>query len=386
MLPAAGPRRLADVMETATATGAGDRAADTGAAALLLTCDDDLLDDVLRLAAAAGVPLDVAHDPTTALRAWSTAPVVLVGADQAGVLGGYQPARRDEVHVLGHGPVADPLYRAALSLGARDVVELPAADAWLVELLSDAAERAGPGAVTIGVVPGCGGAGATTFAAALAGTAAEQAPTVLCDLDPWGPGLDRVLGMDELDGARWDALAGATGRLGSRSLLDALPTRAGLSVLTWSAAGMVVPPDSTVREVLAAAQRGSDVVILDLPRSFEQLATDVVSRCDQVVVVAQGTVPSVASAGRVASRLRALHHRTGVVVRGTHGAIPAVAVADALSMPLLAEFPSRRRVAEQVDLGVGPVRSRRSPLARAARAVLHQLVDSGAVRPVGRLL
>lgn len=374
-------------MDTATAPGAGNGAGATGTGALLLTRDDALLDDVLRLAAAAGVPLDVAHDPATALRSWSAAPVVLVGADQAGVLGGYQPPRRDEVHVLGRGPVADPLYRAALSLGARDVVELPAADAWLVELLTDAVEGAGSGGWTVGVVPGCGGAGATTFAAALAATAAEQAPTLLCDLDPWGPGLDRVLGMDEIDGARWDVLAGATGRLGSRSLREALPTRAGLSVLTWSAAGVAMPADSTVREVLAAAQRGSDVVVLDLPRSFEQVAIDVVSRCDQVVVLAQGTVPSVASAGKVASRLQALHHRIGVVVRGAPGALPASEVANALSLPLLAEYPTRRRVAEHVDLGVGPVRSRRSPLARAARAVLHQATDAtGAGRSPGGLL
>jgi hypothetical protein len=91
-------------------------------------------------------------------------------------------------------------------------------------------------------------------------------------------------------------------------------------------------------------------------------------------------VPAVAAAGKVAGRLRALHHQTALVVRATPGALPAAGVADALSLPLLAEYPSRRRVTEQVDLGVGPVRSHRSPLARAARGVLHSASHS-----VGRL-
>lgn len=349
-------------------------------AALLLTCDDALLDDALRLAAAAGAPLDVAHDPTSALRAWSTAPVVLVGADQASSLARHRPPRRDDVHVLGHGPVPDPLFRAALTMGARDVVELPAADAWVVELLTDAVEGAGPGAWTVGMVPGSGGAGASTFAAALALTAAEQATTLLCDLDPWGPGLDRVLGFDEVAGIRWDSLAAANGRLGSRSLRAALPERAGLAVLSWSASMVVEPGEETVREVLAAAQRGSDVVVLDLPRSLDGAAAEAAGRCDQLLLVAGGSVPAVASAGRVSGRLRDLHDEIGLVVRGSPGALTAGGVAEALSLPLVAEYPSRRRVGEQVDLGVGPVRSRRSPLARAARAVLAQ-----AGRPAGRL-
>ena len=44
--------------------------------ALLITRDDLLLEDLLRLAAAAGTTLDVAHDTTAALRGWGAASVV----------------------------------------------------------------------------------------------------------------------------------------------------------------------------------------------------------------------------------------------------------------------------------------------------------------------
>ena len=155
---------------------------------MLITRDEQLLEDLLRLAAAAGTTLDVAHDTTSALRAWSSASVVLVGADQAEVLAAQRPPRRDQVHVVGNGPARDGLFRSALASGAVDVVELPAAEAWLVELLTDAADGAVHRARTVGVVAGSGGAGATTFACALALTAARTEPAVLLDLDPLGAG------------------------------------------------------------------------------------------------------------------------------------------------------------------------------------------------------
>ena len=50
-------------------------------APLLITRDQALLDELLRLAAAAGVSPDVAADGGSALRGWVGAPLVLVGAD-----------------------------------------------------------------------------------------------------------------------------------------------------------------------------------------------------------------------------------------------------------------------------------------------------------------
>ncbi len=49
---------------------------------LVVTTDPGLLDDVLRLAAAAGAELEVAPDAGGARLAWRAAPVVVVGADQ----------------------------------------------------------------------------------------------------------------------------------------------------------------------------------------------------------------------------------------------------------------------------------------------------------------
>jgi secretion/DNA translocation related CpaE-like protein len=347
---------------------------------LLITRDDLLLDDLLRLAAAAGAELDVARDTTSALRSWSTAPAVLVGADQADLVALQHPPRRTAVHVVSRGMAGDGLFRAALAVGAQDVVEVAASEAWVVELLTDVMDGASRPAWTVGVVPGAGGAGGTTFACALAVTAARREATVLIDLDPLGPGVDRVVGLDDPGGVRWDALLAASGRLGSRSLREALPHLGGLGVLGWGTGSGDPLEPASVREVLSAARRGHEVVVVDLPRVLDEVAVEVVARCDEVLVVSGATVPAVASAAKVAARVRELNDRLGAVVRRGSASLPADQVARALGLPLVAQLGRQRHLPEDIDLGLGPVRSSRSPLARAARSVLAR---PRLVRPSG---
>ena len=106
---------------------------------------------------------------------------------------------------------------------------------------------------------------------------------------------------------------------------------------------------------------------------------EVVTRCDRLLLVADASVAGVCSAGRMAAVLDPLHDRVGVVVRRRTSALPAAQVANALDLPLVAEVPHHRRLAEHVDLGLGPVHARRSALARAARSVLADPAERAAV-------
>ena len=92
-------------------------------APLVITRDQSLLDELLRLAAAAGATPDVAGDVPTALRAWARAPLVLVGEDLAPSLARAAPSRRDRVFVVLTAPVPDRVFQVALSLGAESVAE-----------------------------------------------------------------------------------------------------------------------------------------------------------------------------------------------------------------------------------------------------------------------
>ncbi len=335
-------------------------------APLFVTRDESLRDELLRLAAAAGITPDVAPDCAAALRGWSAAPLVLLGADLAEEMAHVSPARRPGVHVVVWGAVPDELFRTALAVGAEDVTELPRSDTWLIETLTDLGDDGRSRGLVLGVVGGSGGAGATTFACALAQVAAGRGPAVVIDCDPLGPGVDRVLGVEALDGFRWDALCQTTGRLSGRALREALPRRGQLGVLSWysGSAGTLQP--FAVREALSAARRGHDAVVLDLPRSPQPVVDELVSRCDQVLMVVVPTVAGVASAARTCARLGSPPHLR-LLLRGQ--GLAARDVGRATGVTVVAEMREQRGLAEAIDLGLGPMRSRRGPLGRAALEV-----------------
>jgi hypothetical protein len=174
-----------------------------------------------------------------------------------------------------------------------------------------------------------------------------------------------VLALDDVPGARWDSLGSASGRLSGRSLREAVPRRDLLGVLAWPAAPCAVDPGA-VREALSAGRRGHDLVVVDLPRSGELVAETVV-RCGVVALVVVPSPTGVAAAARWVSALPD-PGRVRLVVRGHH-ADPR-RVAGLVGAPVLTTMADQRGLAESLELGLGPVRSRRGPLAVAARELL----------------
>lgn len=364
-------------------TAGGAAAVGTGEApdgpALLVTADPRLADEVGRLAAVAALRLEVAARTEEVLRRWAGAGVVLVGADLLETVADLRPPSRAEVYAVTTEPggvgAEHALYRHALALGAQGVVELPRAEAWLGDLLADLAEGRVHRARTVAVVAGSGGAGASVLAAGLAQVASREGTSTLVDLDPGGCGTDRLLGLDDREGLRWGGLVDVQGRLSARALRDALPGDGGLRVLTFdTAAGDGPPPAPAVREVVAAAQRGSDVVVLDVPRDVGRTGvTEAIRLADLVVVCSRAAVLPVVATARLTAGIRGLGVPLGLVVRTRTGSLDPDDVARALDLPLLAEVPTRRRTEELLDLGLGPAASARAPLARAAREVLDAM-------------
>ena len=345
-------------------------------APLLISRDEPLLDELLRLAAAAGVTPQIAREPGAGLRSWLAAPMVLVGLDLAPELVRRAPPRRAEVVLVAWAGSPGEVYRHALELGAQDVVELPRDEPRLVVALGDLADPARARGLTLGVIGGCGGAGATTFACALGQVAARSGPALVMDTDPHGPGLDRVVGVETRPGIRWDDLQQTAGRLGAGALRDAVPVRGGLGVLTWLPGHAGEVPETVLREALSAAQRGHETVVLDLPRAGGVLTDDLVPRLDQLVVVTTATVLGVASTVRLCTRHpRALQR---LVVRGR--GVRAAEIAEVTGVPVVAAMSAQPRLDEWVDLGLGPVRSARGPLHRAATTVLRAAERLGSVR------
>jgi hypothetical protein len=132
-----------------------------------------------------------------------------------------------------------------------------------------------------------------------------------------------------------------------------------------------------VREALSAAQRGHDLVVVDLPRRLDPVLEEVVSRCDHVFVVVQPTVVAIASTARICGRLGA-DRAVSLVVR--RPGIDAREVGKVIGLPVATEMADQRGLGEAIDLGAGPVRSFRGPLGRAALHALDGVRDSLSAR------
>jgi cellulose biosynthesis protein BcsQ len=144
-----------------------------------------------------------------------------------------------------------------------------------------------------------------------------------------------------------------------------------VAALTWYAGPQPRPLQAfAVREALSAARRGHDTVVVDLPRHPDVLADEIASRCDRLLVTVRATVPGVASAVRLCGRL-ADAAALGLVVRGE--GIDDDSVTRLTGSPVVVRMPDQRGLAEAIDLGFGPVRTRRGPLGRAASVVLAGL-------------
>ncbi len=334
---------------------------------LLLTRSSAIHDAVVPLCAAAGTGVETTAEPSSSLAAWGAADLVLVGTDLAREVAALAPPRRPGVHVVGLGP-GEGAFRDAVDLGAGSVIDLPGAAAWLVDVLSDVGERASPGRV-VGVVGGSGGAGATTLACALTQWYAARGPALLVDADPLGPGLDRLLGMEDTPGVRWEGLSETSGRVGAKALRESVPRRGRLGVLTWSGLrrGLDLP---TVRRILPSAARGHDLVVLDLARQGGAALAELVDRCDDLLVVTPATVPGLAATARLVADLgrEGRAGRAGLVVRP--GSVGDTDAEQVTGLPVVAVVGDQRGLAASVDRGLGPLAGR-GPLARAARDLLE---------------
>lgn len=345
---------------------------------LIATADPALLDDLLRLAAAAATEVTIAPSPEQALRAWSRAPLVVVGRDLERTLRTAEPPPHPRVAVVARSGAAPSGVNGA---DGGSAYLLPRDEPALVDLFSSVSDR--PPAPVVSVVGGRGGAGASLLAVALslAGERAGRA-TALLDADPLGCGPDVYLGCDHTRAdARtgWDDLLRQRGRMPWRTLRDGLPKVGRVDVLTWARSNGAEQgrplPVGAVRSVLASARRGTDLVVADLPRAFDPATTVFLNHSALVLVVVPADVYSVVSAARMTHRLQQEADRVRVVVRGARGGLSTEVVAKSLGVGLGADLPPEPGLARALRVGDVPAQHPRSPLARYADQVVDTLVS-----------
>src|SRR5699024_7465937 len=173
-----------------------------------------ITEECARVAESLGVMLTVLPPDTGG---WQSASLILLGED---VREAPVTDRADRILVVLDGDEPGSTWAKAAQLGVDQLAVLPAAAEWLSGRMIAAIEPPVAPGTTVGVVAGCGGAGASVLACALARRAGADHSTVLVDADPLGGGLDLVLGAEQVPGPRWTDLSASRGQLRPSTLAD----------------------------------------------------------------------------------------------------------------------------------------------------------------------
>lgn len=372
--------------------GSAARAASVSAPVILVSASQRLRDEVARIAAAAGMDLEVMTDGAAALHRGPE--VLLLGSDlaAAGSGGGVSPdrpgLRRPETILVGTEQDTD-LWRQAARLEAARVAVLPAASGWLAEYLGRRRDT-GSGFV-LGVVGGSGGAGASTLSCWLAQEAAERRiETLLVDGDACGGGLDASLGSTEVPGVRWPDLVDVRGTLNPVQLASALPQVSGFALLAGGSgedeageaeagtghpsarSGTETPAEESIRAVMDAARAAFDLTIVDCAR---HLSGQLLLSCDALLVVVPGRLRPVLAA-RSLSRNLGTAVPKAAVVRGPLGdGMDDARAADAAGLSLAGYLPAARRLEHAEARGLLLQRGRSRSIRRVTGHLVERLAD-----------
>ena len=160
---------------------------------LIITDDELVLDDLLRVAAAAGVEVTHTREPDSRAL-WRSAPLVLIDAALVPrAVGGPASPAAGVVMVAAPSPGSE-LWEHCVRLGVDRTLLLDRSEEVLIGLLSDAVAGGAGDGCCVAVLGACGGAGASVFASAWPSPPramrGEHGEVLLVDCDPWGAGLD----------------------------------------------------------------------------------------------------------------------------------------------------------------------------------------------------
>ncbi|OBI70724.1 helicase [Mycobacterium sp. E796] len=339
---------------------------------LAVLADPELRDELDRVAAAVGVRVVHASGSAVGWKAWSAAAAVVLDESAAERCGRAALPRRAHVSVLTITEPSTATWAAAVAVGAEHVLKLPDQERELIGDLSEAGEAARddtPRGEVVAVIGGCGGAGASMLSVAVAQAAGDA---LLVDLDPWGGGIDLLVGAEGTPGVRWPDLALQGGRLNWPAVREALPRHGAISLLSGTRRGYEVGA-AAVDAVVDAGRRGGVTVVCDLPRRLTDATQAALDAAALVVVVTRCDVRACAATAAMGPALAAINPNLGLVVRGpSPGGLRAAEIADVTGLPLLASIRAEPQLARQLERG-GLRLGRRGPLSAAARRVLAVL-------------
>ncbi|KAA8724660.1 septum site-determining protein Ssd [Corynebacterium flavescens] len=348
---------------------------------LVAIADPTLRSEAVHAAAATSLEVVQAEDPRDIMRLSSSATAILADALTAPTLAGADRSALSRAG--GHTPVvffmaADPgpiNYEAALKCRARQAFILPAESTMLLGALGAVVEQSTQrGARSSPARGGCiavagtaGGVGTSTFAVALARTVGEA---LLVDADPRSGGLDLLLGIESVPGARWPELNFGDGNIDANDLKRALPaTSDGIAVLSQArstvADSFQLKP-AVVDGIIKAMHSDPGFIIVDCP--VDAIPQD----CHHTVLITAAEVRSAAVAQQAVLRLSSSRIPYSLVLRHRQwSGLDREDVEKLVHCPVSAEVPTIKGLMRHVETSGLPTRLP-GALTKAAEAVLAE--------------
>lgn len=326
----------------------------------------EVREEILRLAAATGVAAHTCAVSDLTPARWAEPDLVVIDSDCAESVGPSGLPRRAGVVLAGRQPPDSVAWASAVRLGAEQVLELPVGEASLVDRLHEAVSGSASLGALVAVMGGCGGAGATTLAVALALSAARSGrEPVLVGADPWDGGIDIELGAEAVPGPRWPELAGVSGRLSTDAILDGLPQIHGVRFLSSDRQNPSRIPLPALSAVIDSARRTGGSVVVDLPRDCGESARWIGTAVDLGLVVVPPTVSGALSARVAVVALGWPPDSFGLVVRAELGRdVHDNALEEAVGLPILARLQEDQQVRSGRRRGEPPGYRARGRMAR----------------------
>ncbi|QGU06280.1 hypothetical protein COCCU_01600 [Corynebacterium occultum] len=326
--------------------------------------------EAIHIAAATGRKIIDTTEPAEIIRHYRRVDAVLIDADTVSGLGELPRRRHVYFLVADSGPVD---WRLALGCHADNALVIPAQAAELLGALGREKHSAEGQGKVLGITGSAGGAGASTLAVALARQARRVGEVALIDADPRAGGLDLLLGLEDVSGARWQDLSFGEGAIAVGELRAALPTsRDGITLLTGARATIADPYELSGSELISALESlrsGPELTVVDLPVGRE-VTEAAVEHCDRVLLLVPAEVRPVAAAAQQVARWRSRQVEVELILRhrGWSG-LGVPEVENITRAEVIAELGTISRLSKQTEMQGLPENLPR-PLLLAAQAGL----------------
>ncbi|MCL1899279.1 MAG: pilus assembly protein FlpE [Promicromonosporaceae bacterium] len=228
----------------------------------------------------------------------------------------------------------------------------------------------------VAVIGAVGGAGASCVAAGVAAHLGRTTPggAVLVDLDLCGGGIEVLLGIEQVPGARWPDLSGARGEVEGQAVVASLPRWGDTPVLSASRLAADPLRDDVILDVCSCLLRAEQQVVLDLPRpgAWTPAIRALLSDADATIAVSPCEITAAAGLQALTACLREVR-QAGDKVRLV-ARTPSVGRVDpedlgALSGLQWVELRDEKGMRGAIERGEGPPLGARSRLARLGDAL-----------------